>query len=197
RRGRRARAAAVVLGASSDLVDRARRRGARDARLAPVAIPMPWAAEGAEAAEPPVPAGIAAGERKSHKARAELGAVDRPLVLVVGRLEPGQGYEPLLDAVRQWRTLDPQPMLAIAGEGSLRAELRRRIETEQLPVVMLGRRDDVPELLAAADLVVLPSRWEARSLIAQEALRAGVPLVATDVGGTHELVGAAAELVPY
>lgn len=55
----------------------------------------------------------------------------------------------------------------------------------------------MPELLAAADLVVLPSRWEARSLIAQEALRAGVPLVATDTGGTRELVGRAAELVRY
>lgn len=62
---------------------------------------------------------------------------------------------------------------------------------------MLGRRADVPELLSAADLVVLPSRWEARSLIAQEALYAGVPLVATDVGGTPELVGEAAVLVPY
>jgi glycosyltransferase involved in cell wall biosynthesis len=44
---------------------------------------------------------------------------------------------------------------------------------------------------------VLPSRWEARSLLAQEALRLGVPLVATAVGGVPELVGDAAELVPY
>jgi glycosyltransferase involved in cell wall biosynthesis len=64
-------------------------------------------------------------------------------------------------------------------------------------VRLLGRRDDVPELLAAADAVVLPSRWEARALIAQEALHAGVPLVATAVGGTPELVGDAAVLVPY
>ncbi len=52
-------------------------------------------------------------------------------------------------------------------------------------------------MLAAADLALLPSRWEGRSRFAQEALRAGVPLVATAVGGTPELVGGAAELVPY
>lgn len=132
-----------------------------------------------------------------RKERAELGAVDRPLLLAVGRLDPSQGHDLLLDAAHAWCALDPQPLVAIAGEGEQRAALQRRIDAEQLPVQLLGRRDDVPELLAAADLVVLPSRWEARSLIAQEALRAGVPLVATDTGGTRELVGRAAELVRY
>ncbi|MFG2399871.1 glycosyltransferase family 4 protein [Streptomyces lydicus] len=184
-----ARAAAVVLGACSDLVDRARERGARDARLAPVAIPRPRAAG--------PPSGTEDDDRARHKERAELGAVDRPLLLAVGRLHPAQGHDLLLDAAHAWCALDPRPLVAIAGEGEQRAALQRRIDTEQLPVQLLGRRDDVPELLAAADLVVLPSRWEARSLIAQEALRAGVPLVATDTGGTRELVGNAAELVRY
>ncbi|MER7160746.1 glycosyltransferase family 4 protein [Streptomyces lydicus] len=183
------RAAAVVLGACSDLVDRARERGARDARLAPVAIPRPRAAG--------PPSGTEDDDRARHKERAELGAVDRPLLLAVGRLHPAQGHDLLLDAAHAWCALDPRPLVAIAGEGEQRAALQRRIDTEQLPVQLLGRRDDVPDLLAAADLVVLPSRWEARSLIAQEALRAGVPLVATDTGGTRELVGHAAELVRY
>ncbi|MFK8845809.1 glycosyltransferase family 4 protein [Streptomyces sp. Ac-502] len=182
-----ARAAAVVLGACADLVDRARERGARDARLAPVAIPAPRAGGRPLTAE----------DRPAHKQRAELGAVDRPLILVVGRLETCQGHDFLLDAAHAWCALDPQPMVAVAGEGGQREALQWRIDGENLPVRLLGRRDDVPELLAAADLLVLPSRWEARSLIAQEALRAGVPLVATDVGGTRELVGHAAELVPY
>jgi glycosyltransferase involved in cell wall biosynthesis len=60
----------------------------------------------------------------------------------------------------------------------------------------VARRSDVADLLGAADLCVLPSVWEARSLTAQEALRAGVPLVATRVGGIPELVGTAADLVP-
>ncbi|WP_308365021.1 MULTISPECIES: glycosyltransferase family 4 protein [unclassified Streptomyces] len=177
-----ARAAAVVLGASTELVDLARMRGARDARLAPVAVPVP---AGPEAAADP------------GKARAELGAVERPLVIAVGSLVPRRGYFVLLDAARAWRVLDPVPLLVIAGEGPLRAELARRIEAEGLPVRLLGRRRDAAELLAAADVAVLPSRWEGRSLLAQEALRAGVALVATAVGGVPELVGDAAVLVPY
>ena len=54
----------------------------------------------------------------------------------------------------------------------------------------------MPDLLAAADLAVVTSDWEARQLFAQEALHAGVPLVATAVGGLPELVGDAAVLVP-
>ncbi|WJV49673.1 glycosyltransferase family 4 protein [Streptomyces flavofungini] len=182
-----AKAAAVVLGTSSDLVVRARGRGARDARLAPVALPTPRRAERTD--------GEPTGPR--HKIRAELGAVDRPLLLAVGSLEPHRGYDILLDAARTWAELAPQPLLVVAGEGSVRAALQDRIDAEGLPARLIGRRDDVPELLAAADLVVLPSEWESRSLLAQEALHARVPLVATAVGGIPELVGDAAELVPY
>lgn len=178
---RAARASAVVLAPSSDLVDRARERGARDARLAPVAVP------------PPRSDGIG-GE---GKVRAELGAVDRPLLMAVGSLVPHHGFDVLLDAARVWRRLDPVPLLVIAGEGRDRNALQRRIRDEQLPVTLIGCRDGVGELLAAADLALLPSRWEGRSLLAQEALRAGVPLVATAVGGVPELVGKAVELVPY
>ncbi|MBT2901795.1 MULTISPECIES: glycosyltransferase family 4 protein [unclassified Streptomyces] len=177
---RAARAAAVVLAPSSDLVDRARERGARDARFAPVVVPSPR------------PAAFDEG-----KARAELGAVERPLLMAVGSLVPHHGFDVLLDAARVWRCLDPVPLLVIAGEGRDRGALQRRIRDEELPVTLIGSRDGVGELLGAADLALLPSRWEARSPLAQEALRAGVPLVATAVGGVPELVGRAAELVPY
>ncbi|MDI3419019.1 glycosyltransferase family 4 protein [Streptomyces luteolus] len=177
-----ARSSAVLLGTSSDLVDRARGSGARDARLAPVAFPAP---------RRPVPDGT------HHKTRAELGAVDRPLLLAVGSLDRYRGYDTLLDAARSWRGLDPVPLVLIAGEGPERGPLQRRIDAEGLPVRLLGRRGDVPELLAAADVALLPSRWESRSILAHEALHAGVPLVATAVGGLPELVGDAAELVPY
>ncbi|MFD0344190.1 glycosyltransferase family 4 protein [Streptomyces sp. NPDC127117] len=178
---RAARAAAVVLGTTSDLVDRARHRGARDARLAPVSAPVPRLSAAAHAG----------------KARAELGAVERPLIFARGSLVPHHGYGSLLDAARLWRELDPQPLLVIVGEGRERAALQRRIRNEELPVRLIGSSDDHAELLAAADLAVLCSSWEARSVSAQEALRLGVPLVATAVGGVPELVGDAAELVPY
>ncbi|MGW4822132.1 glycosyltransferase family 4 protein [Streptomyces sp. NPDC004227] len=177
------RAATVVLGTTSELVDRARGRGARDARLAAVAVPRPAA-------------GYEHPDRPSSKVRAELGATDRPLLIAVASLDPGRGHELLLDAARAWRLLEPVPLLVVAGEGPLRAEFQRRIEDEELPVRLLGRRDDVGELLAAADLALLPRSWEARSVLAQEALHARVPLVAARTGGIPELVGDAAELVP-
>ncbi|MFE0440324.1 glycosyltransferase family 4 protein [Streptomyces nigra] len=180
------RNASVVLGTTSALVDRARRTGARDARLAAVALPRPRRTP--EHDDP---------DRLTGKARAELGATGSPLLIAVGALERHRGYDVLLDAARAWRALDPAPLVVIAGEGPLRAELQRRIEDEALPVRLIGRRDDVTDLLAAADVALLPSRWEARSVLAQEALHARVPLVATETGGVPELVGDAAELVPY
>ncbi|MEU2286314.1 glycosyltransferase family 4 protein [Streptomyces sp. NPDC013178] len=179
-----AKAAAVVLGTTSDLVDRARRTGARDARLAAVALPGPR-----PATEDP--------DRPRPKMLAELGAIGRPLLLAVGSLERHRGYDVLLDASRAWRRRDPAPLLMIAGEGPLRAELQRRIEDEGLPVRLIGRRDDVGDLLAAADLALLPGGEESRSVLAQEALHARVPLVAALAGGIRELVGDAAELVPH
>ncbi|MEU9168060.1 glycosyltransferase family 4 protein [Streptomyces sp. NPDC048420] len=180
------KAASVVLGSTSALVDRARRTGARDARLAAVALPVP---RGAVEQEDP--------DRLRPKVRAELGATGRPLLIAVGSLDKHRGYETLLDATRAWRLLDPVPLVVVAGEGPLRTVLQSRIEDEGLPVRLIGRRDDVSDLLAAADLAILPSRWEARAVLAHEAFHARVPLVATAVGGVPELVGDAAELVPY
>ncbi|HET9383084.1 MAG TPA: glycosyltransferase family 4 protein [Streptomyces sp.] len=182
---RAARAATVVLGTTSCLVDVARRTGARDARLAAVAVPRPPRAdEGADA------------EDRHAKLRADLGAMDRPLLVSAGALDGHRGHDVLLDASRAWRRLDPVPLVAVAGEGPLRGEFQSRIDREHLPVRLLGRRDDVPDLLGAADLALLPGSREARSVLAQEALHARVPLVAANACGMRELVGDAAVLVP-
>ncbi|MFE6056331.1 glycosyltransferase family 4 protein [Kitasatospora sp. NPDC056446] len=176
-----ARAADLVLGASSDLVARARELGATDARLGPVAAP-------------PMPEGRLG---RAEARAALLGAgPDRPLVLAVGRLVPQKAFGLLLDATRELSALDPEPLVLLAGDGPEAGALRERAGAEKLPVRLLGYRTDVPDLLAAADVVVVPSRWEARSLVVQEAMRAGVPVVATAVGGIPELVGDAAVLVP-
>jgi glycosyltransferase involved in cell wall biosynthesis len=175
------RGADLVLAASGDLADNARRQGARDVRSAPVSAPA-----------------LPAAQRSRAEVRAELGLTDgRPLVVAVGRLHPQKGYDVLLDAVARWASARGQaPLVAVAGDGPLHDELAGRIRAEDLPVVLLGRRTDIADLLGAADLCVLPSRWEARSLTAQEALRSGTPLVATRTGGLPELLGSAAELVP-
>ena len=86
--------------------------------------------------------------------------------------------------------------MVIAGSGPSYMRLAGQISQQRAPVILAGHRDDVPDLLAAADLAVVTSNWEARQLFAQEAMRAGVPLVATEVGGLPELVGDAVRWVP-
>lgn len=83
----------------------------------------------------------------------------------------------------------------IAGDGPDHDALVAQIDATRAPVRLLGGRGDIADLLAAADVVALPSEWEARALVAQEALIAGVPLVTTAVGGLPSLVGDAAAIV--
>ena len=119
------------------------------------------------------------------------------MVLAVGRLAAQKGFGTLLQAAPQWRDLKPEPLLVIAGEGPLEAELKAQAATLRVDARFPGHRDDIPALLAAAAVFVLPSTWEGQPLILQEALRAGVPIVATRVGGTPVLTGEdAALLVP-
>ena len=177
------RGADLVLAVSSDLADNARRLGARDVRVAPALAPP-----------------LAPATRSRADVREELGLDDgRPLLVAVGRLHPQKGYDVLLDAVARWEhddRLRPAPLVAIAGDGPLEEELTERVRAERLPILLLGRRSDVADLLAAADACVLPSRWEGSPFTAQEALRAGTPLISTRAGGIPELVGSGAELVP-
>ncbi|MEU0562717.1 glycosyltransferase family 4 protein [Dactylosporangium sp. NPDC006015] len=170
-----ARSADVGLGVSTDLVERIRELGGRDVRLALVPAPVL-----------PPPA------RTRDEVREELGVEEgRPLVLAVGRLHPQKGFENLVAA----RWSEPQPYVAIAGSGPSYMTLAQRISAEHAPVHLLGYREDVPDLLAAADLVVVTSVWEGQPLFVQETLAAGVPLLATSVGGIPEVVGDGARLV--
>lgn len=173
-------AADVTLGASSDLVDRARAVGARDARLGAVAAPE-----------------LPPARRSRAAVRAEFGAGrDEPVILSVGRLHPQKRYDILIRAAARWRELRPAPAVLIAGSGPSYMDLAALVSEVRAPVSLIGHRKDVADLLSAADLAVVTSAWEARQLFAQEALRAGVPLIGTAVGGLPELVGDAALLVP-
>jgi glycosyltransferase involved in cell wall biosynthesis len=181
-----ARSAAVVLCVSRDLEDRMRGAGARDVRRALVPPYDPEApAESPDSRSAPDSTGVPDPEA----VRAELGALGRPLILAAGRLASQKGFGLLIEAARGWQDLSPLPLLAIAGSGPLQAELAAAAAALGPSVVLLGQRADVPSLLAAADLFVLPSRWEGQSLVLQEALRAGRPIVATRAGGTPDLTG--------
>src|SRR5215211_1963253 len=173
-----ARGADVTLGASSDLVVEAHRLGARDARLAPVAAP---------ALGPP--------EVPREVTRHELGLTDGDvIILTVSRLAPQKNLGLLLDIAR--RVVDhPELTFVVAGDGPQRDELAERARAEGSKIRLLGHRDDIASLLTAADVALLTSTWEARALVAQEAVLAGVPVVSTRVHGIEELVGSAAVLV--
>jgi glycosyltransferase involved in cell wall biosynthesis len=118
--------------------------------------------------------------------------VDGPLVGNVARLAPQKDHRTLIEAAR----LVPEAEFAIVGAGELREELER--QAEGLRVRFTGARDDVPELLASFDVFAFPSRFEGLCLAVIEAQAAGVPVVATPVGGIRETVvdGETGLLVP-
>lgn len=175
-----ARSADVVIGASQDLADRAKECGAKYVLFREVGAPP-----------------LAPPDRPRAEVRAQLRvAGDAPLLLCVGRLHLQKGYDTLLKAAAMWQDHPSRPEVVIAGDGPLHDELEREINARGLRVRLLGRRTDVADLLEAADLVLLPSVWEARSLVAQEAMRAGVALISTTTGGMGELVGDAAYTIP-
>jgi glycosyltransferase involved in cell wall biosynthesis len=184
-----ARSADSVLCVSADLEDRMHAAGARRVGHAPVpAAPLPAAAVPGSGVSAETPAGLSLPGDP---------APDRPLVLAAGRLAPQKGFGTLLEAATRWRDIRPEPLLVIAGEGPLAAELQGEAARLGLDARFPGHRDDLPALLAAAAVFVLPSVWEGQPLILQEALRAGVPVVATRAGGTPALTGEdAAVLVP-
>ncbi|MET8990847.1 glycosyltransferase [Nonomuraea wenchangensis] len=131
--------------------------------------------------EVPAEFDVSAGPREEVPAEFDVSAGPREEVPADGKGRAGRG----------------RPLFVVAGEGPLRGELERRIAAEGLPVMLLGNRDDVPDLLGAATAVVTATRWEGQPLSIREALMAGKPVIATAVGGIPEIVGDAGILAPY
>jgi glycosyltransferase involved in cell wall biosynthesis len=111
-------------------------------------------------------------------------------VLTTGRLHGQKGYEDLLAVLPAVVASRPNAYFIWAGDGHERGELESRIRANALDgrVRMLGRRDDVPRLLHASDLFVLPSRFEGHPFALLEAMAAGLPAVASDAGGAPEIM---------
>ncbi|WP_168170453.1 MULTISPECIES: glucosamine inositolphosphorylceramide transferase family protein [unclassified Pseudonocardia] len=150
---------------------------------------------------------FAPGSARRHAVRRELGVPDGELLVVfVGRLVAEKGVQELLTAFSE--LLAEQPAwLVLVGDVSpserdqsvlARIEQEHRRDPEAAArTLLLGQRRDVPDLLAAADLVVQPSYREGMPVSVLEAMSAGVPLVTTDIRGSREAVagGAAGVLV--
>ena len=206
-----ARRADAVLTVSGDLAGRMRRRGARLAGRALVPAPATPAASAAEIAAlrrefaggesgryesgDRESANRESGDREcgdresANRECGDRGSGGPEIVVGVGRLATQKGFGTLIEAAARWQRRPVVPLVLIAGDGPLDAELRRQARAAGVAIRFLGPRHDVPALLGAADVVVVPSTWEGQPLIVQEALRAGRPLVATRVGGIADLTG--------
>ena len=128
------------------------------------------------------------------QARRELGVGPEPLVVCVGRLSRQKGQDVLLEAWGVVSAALPEARLVLVGGGPDEQMLRAAAPAG---VVFAGVSSQVAAWLAAANVVVLPSRWEGMSLSMLEAMAAGRSLVATDVAGAREaLEGGGGVVVP-
>jgi glycosyltransferase involved in cell wall biosynthesis len=130
-------------------------------------------------------------EAARARVRAELGLQDsQPLLLACGELSEVKGHEWLLRAAGGIFAACPDAFIAIAGDGPLRAQLEALTAELDISrrVRFMGFRRDVPALLSAADVFVMPSLSEGLPLAILEAMAAGVPIVASAVGGMPELL---------
>ena len=135
------------------------------------------------------------------RARRELGIPeDGRLIAAAGRFSPQKGFSYLVDALPEVLLSFPDVHLMLIGEGELRGDLERQIERLDVRdrVHLPGYRRDVPRLLAASDLFVLPSLYEGLPNVMLEAMAAGIPVVATSVNGVPEVIedGVCGYLIP-
>ena len=125
---------------------------------------------------------------------------DVPVIVSVGRFVRYKGYDSLLEAARLVHAARPEVHWALVGDGELRGSLEAQSQAYRLEtcVHFLGWRQDVPDILAQADLFVLPSLGEHFGRVLIEAMAMGKAVVATDAGGVPEIVihGETGLLVP-
>jgi len=121
---------------------------------------------------------------------------DAPVILCVANLYWYKGHRHLIEAAALLRERAAACTLALVGDGPERRHLEDRARELALDVRFLGHRADVEMLLARADVCVLPSLTEGMSNAVMEAMAAGKPVVATEVGGTGELLRGRGVLVP-
>ena len=165
-----------VVGNSQAVVDFYRAAGIPEDKLALIYSGVPLS-------EPP--------EVDRARVRAAFGfAADAPLILYAGRLVHQKGVDVLIAALDLLQHVRPSVRTLIVGAGPLQSELEETAHAFRLDerVKFLGHRDDVPRLLAAADMLVLPSRYEGLPNVVLEAMTYRKPVVATAAPGTTEVV---------
>ena len=137
--------------------------------------------------------GVDAGSGCASSSEASFGAA--PCLLTIARLAPQKGLDLLLEAATLIKQRGIDFTWLVAGDGPLKAQLNQQIATADLPVKLLGRREDIGALLSQADVVVQTSYWEGQPLTLREAMQAGRAIVATDVGGSAYTLAGCGQLV--
>jgi len=138
---------------------------------------------------------------RNEKIRKEFGFDDKtPVVGMVGRLHPQKGHIYLIEAADAVLSKFPNTKFLIVGDGKLRAELKSMVKSRKISdqFVFTGARSDIPEILNAIDIFVLPSLYEGLPNVILEAMAAAKPIVATPADGTKEAIvhGESGILVP-
>ena len=123
---------------------------------------------------------------------------DEWLVGFTGRIVADKGIPTLIALARRWKRRSEKVRFVLAGDGPLRPQVEAIARDENLPLQCLSFRADVPLLLAGLDAYVHPSRYESFCLSVLEAMAAGLPVIASSVGGVPEMVrhGVTGWLVP-
>jgi glycosyltransferase involved in cell wall biosynthesis len=121
---------------------------------------------------------------------AEFGLDGAQLVSIIGRLTPQKAHHRFIDAARVVAGHSPGTRFLVIGDGALRDELERQVEQAGLSdrLAFIGVREDARALISRSHLVVFSSDWEGLSIVALEAMAAGVPVVSTPAHGMSELL---------
>lgn len=123
--------------------------------------------------------------------RAEFAVPDDSLLMgVIGRLHPAKGHTDLFAAMVRLREAGLRPTCLVIGSGDSRSQLEEECKQLRLAdqVIFTGQRSDVPRLLAALDVLAMPSRWEGLPIALLEAMAMSRPIVATRVSGIPEVI---------
>jgi glycosyltransferase involved in cell wall biosynthesis len=112
------------------------------------------------------------------------------ILISVGRLDYPKAYDDLILAFADYHALHSDTILVIVGDGPLFPVIKKQVSDLQLNscVQLVGARDDVPQLLAASDIYVSSSIWEGLPMAILEAMMAGLPIIATNVGDIPRMV---------
>lgn len=192
-----------VLTVSPDLLEKAKQLGLKAGEIAVVPAPARSLSDCAGTASSETDFGTTAsldpasgpGAGSGPGTSSDTDCDAAPCLLTVARLAPQKGLDLLLEAATLIKQRGIDFTWLVAGDGPLKAQLNQQIAAADLPVKLLGRREDIGALLSQADVVVQTSYWEGQPLTLREAMQAGRAIVATDVGGSAYTLAGCGQLV--